>query len=351
MVTENYAINKKNDFDLYLNEFFFGQRSMGPLGRYLGRFCGLLFVLKNAKVVHIPFSGGVLGNTIFWRLEAQILAMFGIKSVVIPYGADAHMYSKILNTSARNALLIDYPLAARNEKNIAKRVNYWVKYADCIITGAIVYGMPRWDVVTPSPLCINAEKIFARVNRSNFDGVSGVVVVAHAPNHRGFKGTEYLIESVKRLNEEGLQVELRLLEGLKNDQVLVALQEVDILAEQFIAGGYALNAIEGMASGLPVLSNLDDQNRTILFKRYSFLGECPILSTTPENLTQNLRTLVTNPHLREDLGRAGRFYVEKYHSYKTAQYLFTAVYEKIVEGKPVDLMNLFHPLKSKFNNK
>ena len=57
------------------------------------------------------------------------------------------------------------------------------------------------------------------------------------------------------------------------------------------------------------------------------------------------------PALREALGRAGRQYAEKYHSYEVAQYLFGAIYRKILDGETVDLMNLFHPLSSPFNRR
>ncbi|MDD3072408.1 MAG: aminotransferase, partial [Candidatus Pacebacteria bacterium] len=76
----------------------------------------------------------------------------------------------------------------------------------------------------------------------------------------------------------------------------------------------------------------------------------PILSTSPENIKDNLRLLVENPSLRKELGEAGRKYVEKYHSYKAFQYMFSNVYKKIIEGKDIDLINLFHPLKSAYNN-
>jgi len=59
--------------------------------------------------------------------------------------------------------------------------------------------------------------------------------------------------------------------------------------------------------------------------------------------------LVINPELREELGRAGRLYVEKYHSEETACYMFGAVYDRIWHGREIDLMNLFHPLKSEYN--
>ncbi|MGI8931709.1 MAG: hypothetical protein ACR2FK_04925, partial [Sphingomicrobium sp.] len=104
----------------------------------------------------------------------------------------------------------------------------------------------------------------------------------------------------------------------------------------------------GMASGLPVLANLDHEAYTRVFRRYGFLDECPILSSPPERLVDNLRLLIRSPALREELGRAGRAYVEKYHSYAAAQYLFESIYRKF-DGEQVDLINLFHPLKSAYN--
>jgi hypothetical protein len=86
-----------------------------------------------------------------------------------------------------------------------------------------------------------------------------------------------------------------------------------------------------------------------LFRRYSFLDQCPIVSTTPETIKENIRALATNPALRKQLGRAGRAYVEAYHSYENARYMFGAIYEKVLDGKAVDLMNLYHPLKGGAN--
>jgi hypothetical protein len=129
------------------------------------------------------------------------------------------------------------------------------------------------------------------------------------------------------------------------------MQTVDILAEQFIGIGYALSAIEGMASGLPVMANLEHEAYTRVYRRYGFLDECPVLSTSPETLVDNLRALVTDPALRETLGRASRAFAEKYHSYEMARYLFGSIHDRIVHGKDVDLINLFHPLKSEYNRR
>lgn len=138
------------------------------------------------------------------------------------------------------------------------------------------------------------------------------------------------------------------MEGVPNEEVRQRMCEADILAEQFIYTGYAMSGIEGMATGLPVMANLDHEAYTRLFRRFACLDECPVLSTSPESLKANLRTLVTRPDLRHALGQAGRLYVEKYHSYETARYLFGAIHDRLLCGSDVDLMTLFHPLKSSY---
>ncbi|NJL55586.1 glycosyltransferase [bacterium] len=303
----------------------------------------LFYVIRHAKVVHFSFTGGPLRRTPLWWLEAYILRSANIKTVIMPYGGDAYLYSTIADPSLRHGLLTNYPAAGRAESWLAKRVKYWTQHADVILTGFMLDGMSRWDVTIPNMLCIDVNQWKARGDYSLNDGRVGEVKVIHTPNHRGFKGTEFLIQAVQDLQAEGLRVELVLLEKVPNEQVRKLMQEVDILVEQLIFTGYALSGIEGMASGLPVMSNLEQELYTKIFRRYAFLNECPIVSTSPETIKRNLRVLVTNPHLRQQLGRAGCSYVEKYHSFATAQYLFGSIYDKILYGKDIDLMNLFHP--------
>jgi len=346
---EYYSINKQGDFDLYFVDLIPRWIRPTSLRRKLSYYMALLYIIRNGSVVHLPFSGGPLGATPLWRLEAHLFRWAKIRTVLIPYGADAFLYSQITEPSVRNGLLLSYPDGGRNESRIKKHVEYWMRHAD-VVAGSLIDGMGRWDCLVFSPICIDTDEWVPKNRYSNCDGYNGLVKVIHTPNHRGFKGTEFLIHAVQELKSEGLKIELVLLENVPNDKVRELMQEVDILAEQFIIG-YAMSAIEGMASGLPVLSNLGNETYTRVFRRYGFLNECPILSSTPENLKENLITLVTNPKLREELGRAGREYVEKYHSFEMAQYLFGSIYQKLLEGKDIDLMNLFHPLKSGYNRR
>jgi glycosyltransferase involved in cell wall biosynthesis len=344
LVSGHYHISKREDFDVYHEDLL--PRLPALARALLGPYAGCIYVLRRASVAHFSF-GGVLRDTPVRRLEAWLYRLAGVRTVVIPFGGDMYMYSRIPNPVIRNALLTSYPELARREPEITERVDYWSRHADVIVVGFTVEGLSRWDVPVGNMICIDLEAWRPREYEAGADGRSRAVRVLHTPNHRGVKGTEFLLEAVDELRDEGLEIELVLVEGRTNEDVRQLMQEVDVLADQFILPGYGLAAIEGMASGLPVMCNLDADPATAqLFRMRSFLRDCPIVQTTPETVLERLRELVTQPGLRGNLGRAGREYAEAYHSYDTARYLFESIYARLLDGADVDLMNLFNPRTS-----
>jgi hypothetical protein len=344
-----YPNFRRSDFDRYFEDVVPGWIWPRRIRMAVAPYFAFAYIVRNAKVFHLPMSGGPLGQTAIWRWEAPLLRRAGIKTVVIPYGGDAYIYSRIPDPTLRHALLQSYPQAARDELEIEARVRYWTANSDVTFCATMVDGIGRWDVLVPSALAIDIEEWQPQSTQNDADGSRGVVRVVHTPNHRGFKGTEFIVRAVEELRAEGLLIELVLLELVPNETVRRLMPTMDILAEQLLAPGYALSAVEGMASGLPVLSNLERRDVMDLFRRYSFLDQCPIVSTTPETVKRNIRALATSPALRKQLGKAGRAYVEAYHSYENARYMFGAIYERVLDGKVVDLMNLYHPLKGGAN--
>lgn len=345
-----YGINRRDDFDRLFADM--APRGLPGAARVgLGACFALLFVLRRASVLHTSYWGFALTQSHLWRLESRLLRLAGVRTVVIPFGADAYIYSATIDTSLRYGLLASYPGLARMERRTRQMVDHWNRHADVVIAGPMLDGLGRWDVTMNQTYVIDTDAWEARAAYSPNDGRSGPVRVLHTPNHRGFKGTEFLVDAVDALRREGLDVELVMLEKVPNDEVREIMRGVDILAEQFIFTGYAMSGIEGMASGLPVMSNLEHEAYTRVYRRYGFLDECPVLSTAPETMVDNLRLLVTSPALRRTLGQAGRAYVEKYHSYEMGRYLFGSIHDRLVGGREVDLINLFHPLKSNYNRR
>lgn len=352
VVDSFYEINNKSDFDIYFKEILDGYRFPVFLKTLFERWFLIDYALKNYDIFHISYNGIFLDKTKYWNREAELFHSCNKKIVVMPFGSDSFVYSKIKSSSQQHALLINYKAGAINEERIQSRVTYWQTAADFCLGGGMIDGFSRWDSLSVNFLTITLENWPAKSFYNNNNGITGEVNVIHTPNHRGVKGTEFILQAIEELKSEGLKVKLILLENKKNDDVKKILyEEADILVEQLIMNGHGLSAIEGMAVGIPVLSNLEDVNFNNLFSRYSFLSECPILSSSPENIKQNLRLLIRNPVLRKDLGVASRKYAEKYHSNYTSQILFNKIYDKIWYNKEVDLMNMFHPQNpSSYNN-
>ena len=336
------VINKKDDWDYILTDKY--KFIPYPFKCYIA-FIESLF---KYDVFFISFKGFFIGHTLIGRLQHLIFKIADKKVVVIPYGSDSYVYRRVKSTTLLHGLLMSYPEAARQQNKIKEKVEYWIKHANVVIPGSMGQdGFGRWDVLTPSTLSIDTSQWLPSEKRNTSNGSpnSEPIVVAHTPNHRGFKGTEFLVSAINDLKKEGFNVKLCLIENMQNEEVRKILQsKADILVEQLIMG-YALSAIEGMACGIPVISNLTDENYTLPFKRWSFLGECPIVSASPETVKDELRNLITNPELRQDLGNKSRDYVMKYHSLEASGHLFTNVLQYLY-GEKESLINLYHPLLS-----
>jgi hypothetical protein len=339
-------INRREDFDLLFEDLAPPQWSF-----LLGPYTAFVRSLFRADVFQHPYSGGFLAATPLWRIEAQLIHLAGARVVIQAHGGDAYLSSQINDLSLRHALLSSYPLLARHEARTHERVMYWSRRADCLFGALMMDGLGRWDVLPAGIATVDVERWRRARPYRGGDGRDGRVRIAHAPNHRGFKGTEFIVAAVRQLQAEGLDVELVLLEGLQNDEIrrIFIREDIDILVDQVIATGYALNAVEGLAAGIPVIANLEEDRLTDVLRRYSYLDECPILSATPELIADRLRALVTSPEWRERLGRAGEAFAAKYHSDETAAYLYGSIYRRIWNGEDIALLDLFHPLKSEYN--
>ena len=340
------TINKRSDWDVILSEKY------TFLPSFLKPYVGFIEALWKYDIFIISFDGFFLNHSKIWRCQAFLLRLAGKKTVVIPYGADAYVYQRIRSTSLIHGLLMSYPQFSKTQRRIAQRVDYWCKWGDVIIPGLMgPDGMGRWDVLIPSALAIDLNNWSAGNRIYMLADTDKKVIIAHAPNHRGFKGSEFVFNAVEKLKQEGLNVELLILEKMQNSQVRKHLAEdVDILVEQLIFTGHGLNGLEGMASGIPTISNLEDEAYILPLRRWAYFNECPLISASPETMLDVLRKLVNCPELRFKLGKAGRAYVEKYHGLDSAQYLFKNVIDYLY-GRKETLINLYHPVLGEYPNR
>ncbi len=288
-VFEHYSINERSDFDRYYDEFLPTSIVFDPLRAY----AVFLWVLRTADIYLSYFDGGFLQGTALRRVELPLLRFARKLIVVSPYGSDVAVPGHI--GVAEERLLEDYPSIARDGERVRRRVLQYTRWANVVIRNYQYGFIPRWDLLWPTQIAIDADHWQAGPALGGADGRDGEVVVVHAPNHRRIKGSDRLIEVVERLAGEGLRVRLDLLERRPNEEIREAIYGADIVADQFVAG-YALFAIEGMAAGRPVLSALDwmpDDVRDDLNAR-----GLPIVDADLDTLEPVLRALIADPDRR-----------------------------------------------------
>ncbi|MEZ0239565.1 MAG: glycosyltransferase family 4 protein, partial [Chloroflexota bacterium] len=346
LVDDRYHIHAKDDFDRDRDGFFGGRAPAGPL-RWLDRLFGdyLVFgwILVRFDIVHTFFDGAFLHRTPLRFWEAQLLHLAGRRLIVMPYGSDVAVPSLIRSLEWRNGLMQNYPAIGRSEPQTLRQLEYFSRYADYVVACLVhLETMPRWDLLTIHYYPIDTEQWTSPAGASDRDGRNGPVSIVHAPNHRALKGTDALVRACDVLRQEGLQVDLRLLEGIPNTAVRAAMAEADILAEQFILG-YGLTAMEGMSLGKPVLSNLTEPAYYDLFRARTRFSGCPIISTDPAGLVDTLRGLVTDPAARARIGEAGRAWVAQEHSYAAMAALWEAIYRRVWWSEPVEPADLLAP--------
>lgn len=340
----------KEDYDLYRYELFEAYGRLPPyLVALVEPYISFIYLLHSFDIFHFSYVGGVLADTPLRFFEIQLLHRFNKKVVVMPFGGDAHVLQLMRNTEYKFGQLYHYKYnAVFNIQRIRRWIDYFSTHADFCIGSIYFDAIYRYDILPVNYIGIDCDEWRPPENyqyRNN--GKDGLVSIAHSPNHRVIKGTEYIIAAVERLKREGYQIDFHLLEGLKNTEVKKILQNSDIHVELLISG-YGLSGLEGMALAKPVISNF--QTDTAVLRHYSFLDECPIVQANLDTIYEKLKWLIENPSSRKEIGEASRRYALKYHSYLSQQIMWGQIYRQVWYGEPVDLMLLYHPLVGTYTN-
>jgi glycosyltransferase involved in cell wall biosynthesis len=317
VVEDVYSIHAREDYDVLTSEIVDRAPIVKLVPRAVRRliepYVAFGWALRNFDVFTIYSNGRALRRTPLRYRELQLLHRAGKKVVLLAYGSDVQVMSRIRGLPFKHAMCVDYPEFTRHEAETLRNMEYCVAHADHVVSGVDwVDYMPRWDTLNAGHFAIDTAELTPAPEPDDRDPKRPVVVF-HAPNHRELKGTRFLIAACEELKAEGEPIELRLAEKVPNTEVRRRLAEADIVADQFIVGWYAFFAIEAMATAKPVLCYLRP-DLIELYTLFSFAGECPLVNTPPLEIKERLRELVHDPERRRRLGLAGRRYVEDHHS-------------------------------------
>lgn len=320
------SINRREDFDTH-REDFLGRAWAWEAVR---DFVVFVWGIREADVFLTFLDGGLLRHTALRDLEGLLLRIAGKRLIVFPYGSDIAVpgYLGVME----EALVADYPEIAGRADSTRHRVDYFCRWADLVVRNHQYGYLPRADVVWPTQMAVDTEHWKGDGSASSADGVNGEVVVLHAPNHRHIKGTQCLLDAVQALQDRGLRVVLDLIERQPNEVVHAALQRCDIVAEQFLAG-FGIFAIEGCATGKPVLSALGWWPPEV--RGSPLVRDCPFVDVDKLGLEAALEQLVKDPARRRAVGQAGRRFAVEHCSYDATGSVWAMLIDHVWSGVPL----------------
>ena len=156
--------------------------------------------------------------------------------------------------------------------------------------------------------------------------------VVHAPTKREIKGTRFILDATERLQREGIQFDLELVEDLPHAEAQRRFQEADLIVDQLFLGWYGGFAVEAMAAGKPVIAYLRESD--FHFVPSKMLENLPVISATPANIYDVLKEWLTiRCRSLPERGRASRAYVERWHDARPIARRLIADYEVILRKR------------------
>ncbi len=249
-------------------------------------------------------------SAIMSRVELGLLRLLN-KKIFIQYQGDdvrqGDVFGQFKINFIKNVEIGYYSTLSDDAKR--KRVSFFCKRA------AKVYALnPDLLHVLPS----HAEFLpYSNININEWTPIytqfsDRPLRIAHAPSHRGVKGTDLIISALDKLKQEGFKFEFILIEGMSNKDAKEIYKTVDIFVDQLYAGWYGGLAVEAMALGKPVICYIRDEDLRYLPDQMRF--DLPFIRVEPDNIYDVLKSTISMARGELlDIAKQSRLYVERWH--------------------------------------
>lgn len=129
---------------------------------------------------------------------------------------------------------------------------------------------------------------------------------------RNIKGSSFILEAVKKLQEEGYQVEYFYITDKPSNQMRFYQAQADIVVEQLIYGWWGSTFVETSALGKPVVCYLRKSWKDFFFKTFPEYKQLPIIEADTSTIYDVLKRLVVNADYRARKGTESRQFAEQH---------------------------------------
>lgn len=143
------------------------------------------------------------------------------------------------------------------------------------------------------------------------------VLHSFASNGRGgsvnIKGSNFIEAAISSLQDKGYEIELVSITNLKSTEMRFIQAQCDVIVDQLIYGWWGSTALEGLASGKPVICYLREEflgNFVSTFPQYK--GSIPVINATISSVESEIEKLLKSPSLLKQKGSESRIFAESF---------------------------------------
>jgi len=303
--------------------------------KVIGVYHSLFHSLSHYKCLFFYFNGiFTLRTPIVGRLEPYLIKLSKTKIVTMQYGSDVQIFERTQNFLFKNMASQDYPnnyIYRHGIPEIRRDIDKWTRHSDHILSGCdwIEY-IPHWNTILSAHFAYDVKN----TPLAPLSLYPKEYIILHAPNHKHIKGTEIFTKAVEGLKKKGYPIRLQIIEKMPNEEVLKAIEQCYIVADQLVVGWYAYFAIEAMARGKPC----------ICYQRKDFLefyeqvgviehGEVPLINCNHmvDSVANAIEELINDKAKYVEVSRRSREYVDKHHSIEYIGSVFDKIYKEVMK--------------------
>jgi len=147
--------------------------------------------------------------------------------------------------------------------------------------------------------------------------------IAHAPSRRALKGTKIVLDVIQKLIDQGMDIELDVIEQVTNIEALNRMAQADLVIDQMRIGWYGVLAVEAMALGKPTIAYI----RNDLVDKLE--PDCPIIKSNPDSFMDDLSALLRDKKKLAAIGVKSRKFAKRYHCSKVVAKKATEIYDTL----------------------
>ena len=266
--------------------------------------CAMVLLLLHAIFTYDAFVFRA-GDSFLGLRDLALLRRLGKRVVVVFFGSDSR--PSYLNGAevARGIIAARAAAETAAKRRMVERIE---ASATAIVCHPMSAHLHRRPVVAFLQIGIPRRPPPATSTDGPLDAERRPVRVLHAPSRGVDKGTDLVRAAIEAARHAGVQVELDIVSGRPNDEVLAAISSCDFVIDQAFAdtpmGGFAA---EAAALGRPAI--VDGYGWDELRRITSAEALPPSQLCAPDDMSTAISLLATDAAYRRELGERARRYV------------------------------------------